>query len=93
MACYAYVIRRSAAESTCSPFTVDLAELREPTRHSKQEAVVGFGFLSRDNDYKVVRIVRRRKRRMVGHYEPNLPRLSINVLSLGSLTWSVRVVP
>lgn len=62
-----------------NPFTMDVAELPESMRHINQQVVVGFGFSSRDGDYKVVRIV--------GSYGPIARSSSVDILSLSNLTW------
>ncbi|KAI9383248.1 hypothetical protein POPTR_013G053301v4 [Populus trichocarpa] len=70
-----------------NPFTMDVLALPDSAQYPNQQVVVGFGFSSMENDYKVVKIVYYSHRGSIRPSGGNLPQSSVEILSLRSLTW------
>lgn len=72
-----------------NPFTMDVLALPDSAQYPNQQVVVGFGFSSMENDYKVVKIVYYSHRGSIRPSGGNLPQSSVEILSLRSLTWRI----
>ncbi|KAG6750730.1 hypothetical protein POTOM_045239 [Populus tomentosa] len=71
-----------------NPFTMDVLALPDSAQYPNQQVVVGFGFSSMENDYKVVKIVYYSHRgSCIRPSGGNIPQSSVEILSLRSLTW------
>jgi hypothetical protein len=66
---------------------MDVLALPDSAQYPNQQVVVGFGFSSMENDYKVVKIVYYSHRGSIRPSGGNLPQSSVEILSLRSLTW------
>lgn len=66
---------------------MDVLALPDSAQYPNQQVVVGFGFSSMGNDYKVVKIVYYSHRGSIRPSGGNLPQSSVEILSLRSLTW------
>ncbi|CAK7341319.1 unnamed protein product [Dovyalis caffra] len=70
-----------------NPITMDALELPDSAQYPNQQVVIGFGFSSMENDYKVVKIVYYSHRGMIRPSGTNFPQSSVEILNLRSLTW------